>query len=124
MGCFKHKVDIALPSRKTSLDIFATALEKCPSCLDIPTFMPILTKALSDVEDVQLQAHQIIISMCVHHPSETAAAVDSFVDPLQKSINKNPKGKKTGIELERANEFKKSGLRTVRAMKNVQEAAR
>merc|ERR1712232_329886 len=67
-------------------------------------------------------AHQIIISMCSHHPSEVAAAVDSFVDPLQKSINKNPKGKKTGIELERVNEFKKSGLRTVRALKSVREA--
>ena len=124
MGCFKHKVDIALTSRKTSLDIFATALENCPACLDIPSFVPILTKALGDVEDVQLQAHQIVISMCTHHPLEVAAAVDIFVDPLQKAINKNPKGKKTGIELERANEFKKSGLRAVWAMKNVEEAAR
>ena len=58
LGPFKHTVDDALPLRKAALSIVATCLEKCPTCLDIPAFMPVLAKALADVEDIQLQAHQ------------------------------------------------------------------
>merc|ERR1712083_580281 len=56
LGPFTHKVDDALPLRKASLSIFATCLEKLPASLDITAFMPVLAKALADVEDVQLQA--------------------------------------------------------------------
>ncbi|KAL3909672.1 MAG: hypothetical protein SGILL_007996, partial [Bacillariaceae sp.] len=62
LGPFTHKVDDALPLRKAALSIFATCLENLPASLDVAAFMPVLAKALSDkVEDIQLQAHQIII---------------------------------------------------------------
>ncbi|KAL7470571.1 hypothetical protein ACHAXS_010825 [Conticribra weissflogii] len=115
LGPFKHTVDDALPLRKAALSVFATCLEKCPSSLDIPSFMPVLAKALADVEDIQLQAHQIIISMCSRHPIPLVAAADSFVDPLDKTVNKK-KGTKTGTELERVYEWIKSGLRVMIAL--------
>eukprot|EP00978_Attheya_sp_CCMP212_P013587 scaffold34115_cov46-Attheya_sp.AAC.2 len=62
-------------------------------------FMPILAKALEDVEDVQLQAHHIVISMCAHHPLSVISAVESFVEPLEKTLNKK-KAQKTGTELD------------------------
>lgn len=115
LGPFKHTVDDALPLRKAALSVFATCLEKCPSSLDIPSFMPVMAKALADVEDIQLQAHQIIISMCSRHPIPVVAAADSFVDPLDKTVNKK-KGTKTGTELERVYEWIKSGLRVMIAI--------
>lgn len=125
MGPFKHKVDIAIPLRKTSLGVFSTALENCPTCLDIDKFMPILASALSDIEDIKLQAHQILITVCANYPHAVASAVDSFVDPLQKSadvhlrtMRKNANKsdvelERASIELERANESIKSGLRAM-----------
>jgi len=121
MGPFKHTVDDALPLRKASLSIFATCLEKCPSSIDIAAFMPVLAKALEDVEDVQLQAHQICISMCTRHPVPVANSVESFVEPLEKTLNKK-KGQKTGTELERLNDWIKSALRVIVVLSGVDGA--
>jgi cullin-associated NEDD8-dissociated protein 1 len=110
LGPFTHRVDDALPLRKAALSIFATCLESAPGSIDIAAFMPVLTKALGDAEDVQLHAHQIVISMCARHPSYIVAAVDAFVEPLDKTLNKKP-GQKTGTELERLNDWIKSALR-------------
>lgn len=96
LGPFKHTVDDALPLRKAALSIVATCLEKCPSCIDISSFMPVLVKAMGDVEDIQLQAHQIVLSMCSRQPIPLVQAADSFVEPLQKTCNKK-KGNKTGV---------------------------
>lgn len=101
LGPFKQKVDYALPIRKAALSIFSTCLDKCPEVLDVRGFMPLLALALGDNEDIQLQAHQIILSISSRYPNETYAAVESFVDPLEKTINKKM-GNKTGAELERA----------------------
>jgi len=119
LGPFTHKVDDALPLRKASLSIFATCLEKLPASLDFSAFMPVLAKALADVEDVQLQAHQIVIGMCLRQPTHLVAAVESFADPLEKTIHKKP-GQKTGTELERLNEWIKSALRTMVALSKVE----
>ena len=121
MGPFKHTVDDALPLRKAALSIFATCLEKCPSSLDISAFMPVLATALGDVEDVQLQAHQIVISMCSRHPVAIAASVESFVEPLEKTMNKK-KGQKTGTELERLNDWIKSAVRVMVVLSGVDGA--
>jgi cullin-associated NEDD8-dissociated protein 1 len=96
LGPFKHTVDDALPLRKAALSIVATCLEKCPSCIDIPGFVSVLAKSMGDVEDVQLQTHQIVLSMCSRHPIPLVAAADSFVEPLEKTVNKK-KGSKTGV---------------------------
>lgn len=121
LGPFTHTVDDALPLRKASLSIFATCLENLPASLDIAAFMPVLAKALGDVEDVQLQAHQIVISMCIRQPTYIVAAVESFVEPLEKTYNKK-QGQKTGTELERLIDWKKSALRTMIALSKLEGA--
>jgi cullin-associated NEDD8-dissociated protein 1 len=121
LGPFKHTVDDALPLRKAALTVFATCLEKCPASLDIPAFMPVIAKALADVEDIQLQTHQIVLTMCARCPIHIVAAADSFVEPLDKTVNKK-KGQKTGTELERVYEWIKSGLRVMLAISRVDGA--
>jgi cullin-associated NEDD8-dissociated protein 1 len=121
LGPFTHTVDDALPLRKASLSIFATCLENLPASLDIASFMPVLAKALGDVEDVQLQANQIVISMCLRQPTYLAAAAETFVDPLEKTIHKK-QGQKTGTELERLNEWIKSALRAMVALSKLEGA--
>lgn len=121
LGPFKHTVDDALPLRKAALSVFATCLDKCPSSLDIPALMPVVAKALADVEDVQLQMHSIVISMCSRHPIPLVAAADSFVAALEKTVNKK-KGQKTGTELDRVYEWIKSGLRVMIAISKLDGA--
>jgi cullin-associated NEDD8-dissociated protein 1 len=119
LGPFKHTVDDALPLRKAALSIFSTSLDNCPDCIDINAFMPILAKCCEDVEDIQLQAHHVMISMCTRQPEALAIAADSFVEPLEKTMNKK-KGTKAGTELERVYEWIKSALRVMLAMSQVE----
>ena len=119
LGPFKHTVDDALPLRKAALSIFATCLDSAPVSLDIGAFMSVLAQALGDAEDIQLHAHQIILSMCFKNPSYVVNEVDSFVDPLEKTIRKKP-GQKTGTELERLNDWVKSALRVVLSLAKVE----
>jgi cullin-associated NEDD8-dissociated protein 1 len=119
LGPFTHTVDDALPLRKAALSIFATSLENLPGSLDIASFMPVLAKALGDVEDIQLQAHQIVIGMCLRQPTYLVAAVETFVEPLEKTMHKK-QGQKTGTELERLHEWIKSALRTMVALSKVE----
>jgi cullin-associated NEDD8-dissociated protein 1 len=118
LGPFTHTVDDALPLRKATLSIFATSLENLPGSMDIAAFMPVLAKALGDVEDIQLQAHQITISMCVRQPTYLVASAETFVEPLEKTCHKKA-GQKTGTELERLQEWVKSALRTMVALSKV-----
>lgn len=111
LGPFKEIVDDALPMRRASMSVFATCLKNCPQALDIPAFMPILATSLGDVQDAQLQAHQIVITMCAQHPGVLLTAVDSFVEPLEKTCKRTIKGQKTASEIERINEWIKSALR-------------
>lgn len=119
LGPFTHTVDDALPLRKAALSIFATCLENLPGSLDIASFMPFLAKGLGDVEDIQLQTHQITISMCARQPTYLVAALETFVEPLEKTLHKK-QGQKTGTELERYNEIIKSALRTMVSLSKVE----
>ena len=120
LGPFKHTVDDALPMRKSAMSIFATCLEKLPGSMDLSAFMPVLAKALGDLEDIQLQAHHIVITAAQKHPNAMVAAMDNFVPALEtmftdKTYKKKTTGK-SGTELERGKESIKSGLRALLAM--------
>jgi cullin-associated NEDD8-dissociated protein 1 len=119
LGPFTHKVDDALPLRKATLSIFATCLENLPQNMDVSAIIPILVKALADAEDIQLHAHQIVVSMISHHPTYIVASIDTLVEPLEKTLNKKP-GQKTGTELERLNDWIKSALRVVLALQGLE----
>jgi cullin-associated NEDD8-dissociated protein 1 len=119
LGPFTHTVDDGIPLRKAALSIFATCLEQLPGSLDIQAFMPVLATALGDAEDIQLHAHQIVISMCSRQASYLEASVESFVEPLDKTMNKKP-GVKTGTELERLNDWIKSALRVMLALSKLE----
>jgi cullin-associated NEDD8-dissociated protein 1 len=126
LGPFKHTVDDALPMRKSAMSIFATCLEKLPGSMDIAAFMPILASSLGDLEDVQLQAHHIVITAAQKHPTYLVAALDNFVPEFETMfMDKTYKKKtanKTGTELERAKEWIKSGLRALLAMSKLEGA--
>ena len=119
LGPFSHVVDDALPLRKAALSIFATCIENLPGSLDISEFMPVLAKALGDAEDIQLHAHSIVMSMCSRQPTFIVNAAETFVEPLEKTMNKKP-GQKTGTELERLNEWIKSALRVMIIMSKLE----
>merc|ERR1711862_97518 len=125
LGPFKHTVDDALPLRKSSLSIFSTSLDNCPHVLDINAFLPILAKALSDsVDDIQLQAHSILITMCKNdlYAVSLLSHIDALMDPLEKCIWKKRMNNSTATELERFQEWVKSGLRALLALNQVDGA--
>ena len=121
MGPFKQTIDDALSVRKAAFNIFTTCLERYPDSINIAQFMPVLSSALGDVEDIQLQAHQVLVSLCQKYPKETFAAVEMFVDPLTKTIGKKY-GSKSGTELERVKEWIKSAVKAAFALARYTDA--
>jgi cullin-associated NEDD8-dissociated protein 1 len=124
LGPFKHTVDDALPLRKSAISIFHLCMEKSPGLVDINNFLPILVKALDDVEDIQLQAHQIVLLMCSRYPAVLTSSIDSLVNPLERSVNKKPSALKSGNELDRSVELVKSALRVMMALNQVDGASK
>lgn len=121
LGPFKHTVDDALPLRKAALSIFAT-LETIPGCTDMSAFIPLLVNLLADPsEDIQLQVHQIIISMCARQSTFLVSSIELLVEPLEKNITKKS-GSKTGTELERLNDWIKSAVRVMLALSKLEGA--
>jgi cullin-associated NEDD8-dissociated protein 1 len=120
LGPFSHTVDDALPLRKATFSIFAKCLENpiLTPTMDMAVFIPALIKALGDVEDIQLQAHQIVLGMCLRQPTYVVASIETFVEPLEKTLFKKA-GQKTGTELERLQDWIKSALRTMVALSKV-----
>eukprot|EP00529_Nitzschia_sp_RCC80_P006686 CAMPEP_0113498542 /NCGR_PEP_ID=MMETSP0014_2-20120614/31235_1 /TAXON_ID=2857 /ORGANISM="Nitzschia sp." /LENGTH=1499 /DNA_ID=CAMNT_0000392587 /DNA_START=53 /DNA_END=4552 /DNA_ORIENTATION=- /assembly_acc=CAM_ASM_000159 len=121
LGPFSHTVDDALPLRKATFSIFSKCLESpiLAPTMDMTTFVPVLTTALGDVEDIQLQAHQIVLGMCLRQSTYIVASIETFVEPLEKTMFKKA-GQKTGTELERLHEWIKSALRTMVALSKVE----
>jgi len=81
-------------------------------------FIPLLQKALDDVEDIQLQGHQIVISLSLHNPVLIASSIDSLIGPLERVINKK-QAPKAGSEVDRSHETLKSTLRVLMAINQV-----
>ena len=119
LGPFKHTVDDALPLRKSALSIFSTVVDSLPGSLDMAFFMPVLAAALGDSEDIQLQAHQLVLTMCPKYQSFLVASIDSFVEPLEKTLKKK-EGQKNATEIERLNDWIKSGVRVLLALSNIE----
>ncbi len=118
LGPFKHTVDDALPLRKSSLSILQLCIDKSLTFMHEKDFFPLLQKALDDVEDIQLQGHQIVISLSLHHPEMIVSSIDLLLGPLERAINKK-QAPKTGNEVDRGNETLKSALRVVMALNQV-----
>lgn len=121
LGPFTHTEDDALPLRKSALSIFSTCLENNHGVLDMPALMTVLARSLADKEDIQLHAHHIITSMVARHQYHLSASLDTFVEPLEKTMNKKA-GSKTGTELERLNDWIKSSLRVMMALSTMDGA--
>lgn len=86
-------------------------------------FFPLLQKALDDVEDIQLQGHQILIYLSLHHPELIVSSIDLLLGPLERAINKK-QVPKTGNEADRGDETLKSALRVLMALNHVSGVTR
>ena len=125
LGPFKHIVDDAIPIRNATLSIFSTCMDKChtTTIIDNTTFLPsVLAKSLGDVKDVQIQAYQILISMCSSHPMDVVLFLDSFVGPLEKSIFAKKSSGNAASQDDKTNDKVKSALGVVIALMNVDGA--
>ena len=59
--------------------------------------------------------------MCSRQPAYLVASIDTFVEPLEKTMNKK-QGQKTGTELERLNDWIKSALRVMVSLSKLEGA--
>ncbi|GMH99682.1 hypothetical protein TrVE_jg342 [Triparma verrucosa] len=120
LGPFKHKIDDALPLRKTSLAILDSALTQCPYILNISEVLLKLAAGFKDTENV-VATHQLIIRFSQAYPAMVAQNVSLYIDSgLQKTLNKKFKESATAQDIEKINELIRSGLRVVIAFKQLE----
>ncbi|CEG47211.1 TATA-binding protein-interacting protein [Plasmopara halstedii] len=122
LGPFKHKVDDGLPLRKAAYSCVETLIQVLPQQLDISLFIDQLKRGLGDLDDIQMLSHQILIKICNVQPGSIVGALDSLVEPLEKTINKKVKEDQVGPEIERAKDLIRSALRALDAMSVVNDA--
>ena len=123
LGPFKHKVDDGLPLRKAALVCIESIIDVIPGYLDINLFVSKLIPCLSDKDEIKMQSHQILSKICGYAPSSLIGSLDSFIDPLLKTISKNPsKDGQCGPEVERAIDLIRSGIKVVALINRIQEA--
>ncbi|KAL4175302.1 hypothetical protein KRP22_000270 [Phytophthora ramorum] len=122
LGPFKHKVDDGLPLRKAAYSCVDTLIQVLPQQLDISLFFDQLKRGLGDQDDVQMLSHQILIKICYVQPGSIVGALDSLVEPLEKTINKKVKEDQVGPEVERVKDLIRSALRALEAISAVRDA--
>ncbi|KAG6598032.1 Cullin-associated NEDD8-dissociated protein 1 [Phytophthora cinnamomi] len=121
LGPFKHKVDDGLPLRKAAYSCVDTLIQVLPQQLDISLFFDQLKRGLGDQDDIQMLSHQILIKICYVQPGSIVGALDSLIDPLEKTINKKVKEDQVGPEVERVKDLIRSALRTLDAISAVRD---
>ncbi|OWZ20330.1 Cullin-associated NEDD8-dissociated protein [Phytophthora megakarya] len=122
LGPFKHKVDDGLPLRKAAYSCVDTLIQVLPQQLDISLFFDQLKRGLGDQDDIQMLSHQILIKICYVQPGSIVGALDSLVEPLEKTINKKVKEDQVGPEVERVKDLIRSALRALDAISSVRDA--
>ncbi|KAF1791687.1 Armadillo-type fold [Phytophthora cactorum] len=121
LGPFKHKVDDGLPLRKAAYSCVETLIQVLPQQLDISLFFDQLKRGLGDQDDIQMLSHQILIKICYVQPGSIVGALDSLVEPLEKTINKKVKEDQVGPEVERVKDLIRSALRALDAISTVRD---
>ncbi|TDH72282.1 uncharacterized protein CCR75_003151 [Bremia lactucae] len=121
LGPFKHKVDDGLPLRKAAYSCVETLLQLLPQQLDINLFFDQLKRGLGDQDDIQMLSHQILIKICYVQPGSIVGALDSLIDPIEKTINKTVKEDQVGPEVERTRDLIRSALRALNAVSAVRD---
>ncbi|GMF42945.1 unnamed protein product [Phytophthora fragariaefolia] len=122
LGPFKHKVDDGLPLRKAAYSCVDTLIQVLPQQLDVTLFFDQLKRGLGDQDDIQMLSHQILIKICYVQPGTIVGALDSLIDPLEKTINKKVKEDQVGPEVERVKDLIRSALRALDAIGAVRDA--
>jgi cullin-associated NEDD8-dissociated protein 1 len=118
MGPFKHIVDDALPLRKSALTCFETMLYVMPEAINPSDLLTELTKLVQEnLNETNLQCHQILCKLCSVAPSSMLCALDDFTVPLEKTIAKYDKMEtgegSAGPEKEKALEQVRSCIRLI-----------
>lgn len=125
LGPFKHKVDDALPLRKAAFSIMDTLLDTMPGRVNLPLFInPYLCAGLKDHDDIQVLSHQILIKACALQPAAVLSALDTLVEPLDKSVNRKLPKSQVASEVDRVNDQVRSTLRAVVAISKIYDRQR
>ncbi|KAF4039894.1 TATA-binding protein interacting (TIP20) [Phytophthora infestans] len=122
LGPFKHKVDDGLPLRKAAYSCVETLVQVLPQQLDISLFFDPLKRGLGDQDDIQMLSHQILIKICYVQPGSIVGALDSLMEPLEKTVNRKVKEDQVGPEVERIKDLIRSALRALDAISAVRDA--
>lgn len=122
LGPFKHKVDDGLPLRKAAYTCIDTLLDVLPQLVDISLLLPHLKRGLGDQDDIQLLSHQILIKICRVQPGSVVGALDTLLEPIDKTLSKKVKEDQVGPEVERIKDLIRSALRAVDAISSVRDA--
>ena len=124
LGPFKHKVDDGLPLRKAALVSIESIIDIAPGCLDVNLFISKAIPCLSDKDEIKMLSHQILSKICGYAPSSILGSLDLFIEPLLKTISKNPsKDGQGGPEVERAIDLIRSGVKVVVLVNKIQEVS-
>jgi cullin-associated NEDD8-dissociated protein 1 len=120
LGAFKHTVDEGLDCRKAAFECVNTMLDLCPNLLDARALVATLPSGLGDHYDIKMIAHTLLLKLsqgAVPNSTDAVlASLDSFCEPLDKTLTARMKRDAVQQEIERNNDLLRGALRAVRSI--------
>ncbi|KAG0260456.1 Cullin-associated NEDD8-dissociated protein 1 [Actinomortierella ambigua] len=123
MGPFKHKLDDGLEIRKSAFECMYTLLDKCRDRVEISAFIDRVIAALSDLPDIKMLAHLMLVRLSIVSPTAITQRLDDVVDPVQATLNFRPKATAVKQELEKNQEVVRSALRALAYLSRLADPA-
>ncbi|CAG8443165.1 10301_t:CDS:10 [Ambispora gerdemannii] len=111
MGPFKHKVDDGLDLRKSAFECMSTLLDTCRDKLDIFRFLDRVLAGLTDVHDIAMLSHTMLIRLTEVAPTAVMQKMDEAVEPLKATLAYKLKENAIKSEIEKQQELVRSALR-------------
>ena len=122
MGPFKHTVDDGLDMRKAAFECMYTLLDTCLDRLDIFEFLTNMEKGLKDHYDIKMLTYLMLSRLSLLSPAAILAHLDALLDGLKATIQSNVKPESVKQEYEKQLELKRSAIRALVAILQVQDA--
>ncbi|KAG9293713.1 hypothetical protein G9A89_019050 [Geosiphon pyriformis] len=111
MGPFKHKVDDGLDLRKFAYECMSTLLDTCRDKLDIFRFLDRVLAGLTDVHDIAILSHTMLIRLADVAPTAVTQKMDDAVEPFKTTLSYKLKENAIKSEIEKQQELVRSAFR-------------
>ena len=123
MGPFVHKVDEGLDARKSAFECLYTLLDTCQDLIDVQPFLACVINGLKDESyDIKMLTFLILVRLSRDSAEDLFMCMDQLAEALAAIVTSKPPKQAVKQEIEKVDELRRSALRAVNAINNLENS--